>query len=239
MINFKLCYRFQGTGDYIAPQLLTANQPEYPWDDTHNMILRYTYDFMPKGILTQFIVAMHPWIADVQYVWKSGVILKKDQTTAEVIEDLDQREIKIRIIGRHKRELLTIVTYELDKIHDSYQRLKYNKLIPCNCATCKDSQNPYFYPFEVLQKFRGARQQLIQCQQSFQMVNVLGLIDDVLDERRIFGDEREEGVGKLIRTHERRLAILEGKQAEYGLNVPPEIVMEVEDIKAELRKLRR
>jgi hypothetical protein len=71
------------------------------------------------------------------------------------------------------------------------------------------------------------------------MVNVLGLIDDVLDERRIFGDEREEGVGKLIRTHERRLAILEGKQAEYGLNVPPEIVMEVEDIKAELRKLRR
>jgi len=33
IINFKLCYKIRNTGDYIAPQLLTANAPGYPWED--------------------------------------------------------------------------------------------------------------------------------------------------------------------------------------------------------------
>ncbi len=87
MINFKLCYQIPGNRDtFIAPQLLTENQPDYAWDESANLIMRYTYEFMPKGIITQFIVAMNALIAEQAFVWKSGVILKKDQTRAEVIE---------------------------------------------------------------------------------------------------------------------------------------------------------
>jgi hypothetical protein len=32
------------------PQLLLPETPNYDWDDTDNLILRYKYDFMPKGI---------------------------------------------------------------------------------------------------------------------------------------------------------------------------------------------
>ena len=39
----------------------------------------------------------------------------------------------------------------------------------------------YFYKFEILQQFVKDRQSTIQCQKSYQMVNVLGLIDDVMD----------------------------------------------------------
>ncbi len=86
MIKFKLCYQIPNTSDtYIAPQLLTEAEPTYPWEKTNNLILRYTYEFMPKGIITQFIVAMHKHIWQQEYVWKSGVILEKDQTKAEVI----------------------------------------------------------------------------------------------------------------------------------------------------------
>ncbi|ODG98072.1 hypothetical protein A4S05_10875, partial [Nostoc sp. KVJ20] len=182
MINFKLCYEIpRSQGKYIAPQLLSANQPPYNWDEINNLILRYTYEFMPKGIITQFIVAMHELMNEQQCVWKSGVVLSKDQTKAEVIEYYGKREIKIRVSGRHKRDLMTIVTHELDKIHDSYKRLKYNKLIPCNCVTCKDNQEPHFYPFEILRQFVYDKQKCIQCQKSYQMVDVLGLIDDVID----------------------------------------------------------
>ncbi|MEH1958076.1 MAG: COR domain-containing protein [Nostoc sp.] len=182
MINFKLCYEIPGSqGKYIAPQLLSANQPSYDWDETNNLILRYTYEFMPKGIITQFIVAMHKFINEQQCVWKSGVVLSKDQTKAEVTEYYGKREIKIRFSGRHKRDLMTIVTHELDKIHDLYQRLKYNKFIPCNCDTCTDSQEPNFYSFEVLRQFVADQQERIQCQKSYQMVDVLDLIDDVID----------------------------------------------------------
>ncbi|NEP81305.1 MAG: GTPase [Okeania sp. SIO3B3] len=69
MIKFKLCYKITGTSQtYIAPQLLTEAQPRYQWNENNNLILRYTYEFMPKGIITQFIVAMHENIDEQKYV---------------------------------------------------------------------------------------------------------------------------------------------------------------------------
>ncbi|MDZ8187747.1 MAG: COR domain-containing protein [Nostoc sp. ChiSLP02] len=182
MIKFNLCYEIpRSQGKYIAPQLLSANQPSYDWDENKNLILRYTYDFMPKGIITQFIVAMHELINEQKCVWKSGVILSTDQTKAEVIEYYGKREIKIRVSGRHTRDLMTIVTHELDKIHDSYQGLRYNKLIPCSCRTCKDSQEPHFYSFEILRKFLADKQEHIQCQKSYDLVSILELLDTPFD----------------------------------------------------------
>src|SRR5204862_145341 len=142
---------------------------------------RYTYEFMPKGIVTQFIVAMHRLIAKEDSVWKSGVILASDSTMAEVTEYYGKREIKVRVSGKRKKELMTIATYELDKIHSSYARLKYNKLIPCNCSHCKNDQQPHFYRFETLQRLADNRRDDIQCEMSFEMVDVRGLIDDVID----------------------------------------------------------
>jgi len=105
MINFKLCYKIPASRDtYIAPQLLTENQPDYDWDEANNLVLRYTYEFMPKGILTQFIVAMHSLIADQNRVWKSGVVLEEDRTRVEVVEYYGKREIKIRIAGNYKKD---------------------------------------------------------------------------------------------------------------------------------------
>jgi len=197
MINFKLCYKIPGSQDtYIAPQLLTENQPEYQWDEKNNLIMRYTYEFMLKGIITQFIVAMHQFIAAQKNVWKSGVILEKDQTRAEVIEYYGKREIRIRISGKHKKEMMAIVTYELEKIHASYRRLEYSQLIPCNCAMCRDSQEPHFYPYETLRKFLEDRQRYIQCIKSYQNVNVYGLINDLIDEEQI-PDGQKTGLGSV------------------------------------------
>ena len=149
MKKFELCYEIpEKKNHFIAPQLLTENQPEYNWDESSNLILRYTYPaFMPKGIVTSFIVAMYEDIDQQKHVWRSGVILAKDNTKAEVIENYGLREIKIRVVGVNKKDLMTIVTYEIDKINKSYKRLKHQKLIPCNCSTCKDNQSPYFYDF--------------------------------------------------------------------------------------------
>ncbi|MEH2308289.1 COR domain-containing protein, partial [Nostoc sp.] len=181
MMRFKLCYEIPGNREnYIAPHLLSTNQPKFKWDEANNLILRYTYDFMPKGILTRFIVEMHAHIEQQKLVWKSGVVLNKDQTRAEVIEQYNKREIKIRVAGNRKKELLAVITHELDKIHTSYENLKYQTLVPCNCESCKDSQTPYFYRRDVLYKFRDNNRYQIQCQDSGDMVDVRRLIDDVL-----------------------------------------------------------
>jgi internalin A len=187
MMKFKLCYRIPGSNFYIAPQLLTENQPHYDWDESDNLILRYTYKFMPKGIITQFIVAMHKMIAGEGQglVWRSGVVVEDGTTRAEVIEHYGRREIKIRVAGRRRKELKAVISYELDKIHSQYNRLKYSKMIPCNCSKCQDSQESHFYPAEVLQKFFDDREESIQCQSSYQMVAVRGLMDDAEDVRNL------------------------------------------------------
>ena len=193
MKKFQLCYQLPGTNDtYIAPQLLTREQPTYNWNGANNLILRYTYEFMPKGIITQFIVAMHQKIDNQKCVWRTGVILNQNQTKAEVIEFYDKREITVKVSGENKRDLITIITYELDKIHDSYgERLKVDKLIPCNCSECKGQQEPHFYKFDVLQKAKQKRKE-VQCQKSFEMVSALNLIDDVIDMNQLGSQDKQE-----------------------------------------------
>ncbi len=181
MMQFKLCYEIRDRCDnYIAPQLLSIEKADYTWGDAHNLILRYTYTFMPKGILTRFIVETHPWIEQQKLVWKSGVVLNKDQTRAEIIENYNQREIKIRVAGNRTKELMAVITHELEKIHNSYERLQYQTLVPCNCETCKNLPTPYSYSLEKLNKRLSDRRYQIECENSYEMVDVRRLIDDVM-----------------------------------------------------------
>jgi internalin A len=181
MKNFKLCYEIpHEPKTYIAPQLLSPNQPDDEWDNTENLILRYQYEFMPKGMITRFIVEMHRLI-DSELVWKDGVILKSDDTRAEIIEARYRNEIRIRLSGKIKKPLLETIRHEFRKIHDSYgNRLRYQEYIPCNCSVCNRSQTPHAYDLHRLQeRLRNDRYE-IECDISYQMVNVRGLIDDTI-----------------------------------------------------------
>jgi GTPase SAR1 family protein len=182
MQKFKLCYEIpRKPQHYIAPQLLKDKAPQYNWQTGDNLLLRYKYDFMPKGILSQFIVEMHEYIANnYEWVWKSGVILEKDNTQAEIIEYYGKREIHIRVHGNNKKELLSIVSYELDKINASYERLKdkCKKLIPCNCERCFNSKEPFFYDYDQLKQRVAYQKYTIQCgQPPYNELNILELID--------------------------------------------------------------
>ena len=200
MMKFQLCYEIPGcAGHYIAPQLLSENAPDYAWEthpqplpvgETGDLRVRYAYEFMPKGMLTRFIVAAHQFIEDQRLVWKSGVVLQDDGTRAEIIEYYGKREIQIRVSGKDKRGLLTIVMHEFRKIHGVYSRLKYDTLIPCNCDACKKSATPYFYKFESLKRRKADQQEFVQCDLSYQQVKVRGLLDDFDDTSPEQAEER-------------------------------------------------
>jgi len=180
MIKFQLCYEIPGQkGHYIAPQLLTLYQPDFDWEESNNMYLRYTYEYMPKGIITRFIVVMHKWIHVQKYVWRSGVILSKENTKAEIIEYYPTRKITIRVSGHDKKNLMSIVMHELDKIHDSYYGLKYDKWVPCICSQCAGSKEPYFYIHKNLIIRRERQRREIECEKSYEMINVNSLLDDI------------------------------------------------------------
>jgi hypothetical protein len=189
MINFGLCYQIPNSKEYIAPQLLTLNKPAYEFDPVGGLVRRYTYDFMPKGIITQFIVALNHLIEDQDLVWRTGVVLSRENARAEISESYDRRKIDIHVIGEDIKELLAIITHELDKIHNSYHNLNFSKWVPCICKTCTTSSDPHLYEENILNKFLQDGQQTIQCQQSYEMVQVTPMVDDILDYQRRLRDQ--------------------------------------------------
>ena len=193
MIKFKLCYQIPSqNGQYIAPQLLTQNKPNYDWKFKDSLILKYRYDFMPRGLITRFIVTMNSLIYKQNLVWKFGVILKSKSSLAEVIAPYGGREINIRVTGKGRRDFMTIVMHEIDKIHETYHGLVSFKLIPCSCTKCLRSNKPHTYSFDHLKKYLYNEVLEIPCVNSGETVSILRLIDDVLDYESI--SKEMEGV---------------------------------------------
>ncbi|MCP2731612.1 leucine-rich repeat domain-containing protein, partial [Limnofasciculus baicalensis] len=206
MKEFKVCYEIpRRKGEYIAPHLLSPESPSYQWHSENNLILRYDYNFMPKGILTRFIVEMHQDIENVSdpenaLVWKNGVILKDNSTRAEIIEYYHSREITIRVTGNRPRDLMTIINRKFQEIHDSFDGLKYDTLIPCNCQVCQPSQKPFTFPLNRLYHCLDRNRFTIECHESGEDVEVRGLIDGVInpypDDLEMFGRDDGEGLGR-------------------------------------------
>ena len=209
MIKFKLCYEIPNNqGNYIAPQLLSLTQPEYKLDSSQNLLLRYSYEFMPKGILTRFIVEMHKNIYQ-ENVWRTGVVLAKDYAQAEVIEDYEKKEIEIRIDGNNKRDMMTIITNEIDNINDSYERIKYTKLIPCNCPTCNNKKEPHFYRLEKLLERLANDRCNVECgDPPYHEVSIIDLIDETVGKQNI--DKENQRIVKIQAKHIDKLVLGQG-----------------------------
>lgn len=60
--------------------------------------------------------------------------------------------------------------------------------------------------------------------------------DDIASD---WADEQVQAINARIEEHERRLRVLEDQQARMGISTPPEVVTEIEDIKATIAELRR
>jgi internalin A len=179
MMKFQLCYALETEDAYIAPQLLSSEQPAYPWDPGGGMVVRYEYEFLPKGILTRFIVAMHRMITSEKLVWKTGVVLARDGSRAEITEEYSQKRIRVRLNGRAAQGLFAVIDEQLERLHASFSRLKYERYLPCPCNECRNKPEPYGFAVSKLLKMIGKRQP-IQCYESGEMVDAAALIREIL-----------------------------------------------------------
>lgn len=182
MANFQLCYQLPTQDDtYIAPQLLGEDPPHYSWDEVNNVQLRYEYPvFMPRGVLSRSIVKLHNYIEEQRLVWRSGVILRDDYARAELLELRGQKQIRIRVSGSNKRDLLMQIVRALDELHQSFPRLQFNRLVPCNCESCLSRQEPHFYKLDSLRERLANRTDTIECQKPpYRNVPIHGMLSDI------------------------------------------------------------
>ncbi|HRG75783.1 MAG TPA: COR domain-containing protein [Leptospiraceae bacterium] len=193
--HFDLCYPLPSNkNNYIVPLLLPDRIPFYTWNKTKNLQLRYIYEqFMPEGIMSQFIVRMHEYItlADTnQSVWKKGVILERKNTKAEIIEHTNGREIRVRLFGENINELKGMIMDNFDNIVSRFPKQPDIK-IPCNCSTCEKLEEPHFFFYSNLseRKAKGIKS-AGECENSYESIK----ISDILEEYEIPISEREKVV---------------------------------------------
>ena len=193
MQKFFLAYKVSNSAGYIVPEKLPSNRPIYNWDDANNLVLEYKYEyFMPKGLLTQFIVQKHRYITNHDLVWRRGVLLERHETTAEVTETYGLRTIRVRIVGKRKRDFMTLIMEALDLINEQYANLVVEKFIPCTCEKCIGAKQPTYYEFSDLQTRLEHNQETIECRKSYKRINVRGLIDEVLNPALLEADKHSE-----------------------------------------------
>lgn len=186
MLRFKLCYQVRNTEVYIMPELLPAEQPDLaaiiPVLKKETLAeaqaIRYSYAFMPKGIFARFAVDTHRLIAwNQQLIWKEGAVLQIEDSYAVVSETYGDREIVIRAIGSHRKELMSIITHYFDEIHDTFLRLQVKKLVPCNCDTCKALPVPHYYEYKNLVDRLARQKATVECANSYEDVPVKDLLE--------------------------------------------------------------
>ncbi len=188
MEKFELCYKLpdEKTETWLAPQLLSVLQPEsLIWKEEDNLQIRYEYDFMPKGLLSQHIVRMHRYVRQPDLAWKSGVVFERAGSQALVIEAWGSRKISLRARGAQAKELLTLLSEDFDKIHERLAGLKVKKMIPCNCHVCEKSKEPHFYEYEDLTTRKEKGKLTIECKVSYEDVGVIKLLDGIIAKKTL------------------------------------------------------
>lgn len=184
MIKFELCYPLEDNENFIVPQLLPVEPPaDLDWNNDKNLIVRYRYDFMPRGIFAKFLINVYRYISDQGLIWKEGAVLKRMQSRAKIVENYRDRELKIRVQGEGGIDFLNILLDELDAIHRHFPNLHVEKLIPCHCKTCINSPKPYFYEYEKLLRRLERGKETIECEESFEEMNVRALVHGIQPEQ--------------------------------------------------------
>ena len=75
-------------------------------------------------------------------------------------------------------EFRAVIVDELDSISQSYHRLHYDKMIPCQCGECKDSNDPHFFIYTDLKKRQEQRKKTtIECVKSGEDVPLIQLLE--------------------------------------------------------------
>lgn len=187
MEKFQLCYELNKES-YLVAELLENTSIECPdgWDFNNTSCIRiqYSYDFIPAGIMTRFIVNINEYIAIINgksMCWRKGVYLIHKTAYASVImrDSIAEKKIEIKVNARensvHARELLYTIRKTIDEINCDFKKINVEEFVPCNC----EPECQYTFAYSKLCKALDKKVETMQCYESFKQVNVLKLLEGI------------------------------------------------------------
>ena len=145
------------------------------------MVLRYQYDFLPKGIISRLTVKMHRFVLNPEMEWITGVLFERDHTAVLVELLANGSVIELRARGPERQALPSVIASDLDALNESFKDLhdKVDKLIPCNCSHCRTASPLEFFTQESLLRRKENNRLKVECPHSYDDVDVLELLDGI------------------------------------------------------------
>ena len=184
MKNFELCYELPDSrpATWLVPQMLPPAKPGAlaDWGKAEDLVLRYKYDFLPKGMISRLTVRQHRFVLNPDRAWISGVLFERGNSSL-LAEILANSEIELRARGPEAKALLSVIAADLDALNDSFQGLKdkVDKRIPCNCELCRTRSKPGFFEQKELLGCKEHNVQEVLCHVSYKYVHVLELLEGI------------------------------------------------------------
>ena len=77
-------------------------------------MLRYRYEFLPKGMISRLTVRLHRYVCNPEMAWVTGVLFEDNGTSVLVEKLTNGSEIKLRVRGPRAEILRDIVAADLD-----------------------------------------------------------------------------------------------------------------------------
>lgn len=134
MKEFELLYEYQ-KGIYLVPDLLPKELAKpIEFNHEHSVEFIMEYDFLPKNVMSRFIIHMRNEIHDLSSLWRTGVYLsnKGFGCSALVRANEGKRRITISVNGneRRKREYFSIIRHSIASINDDFEGLQVTEKMP-------------------------------------------------------------------------------------------------------------
>lgn len=187
MEQFDLCYLVPDETPkmWIAPRLLKPSKPNKLRNSNKagDLVLRYKYVFLPKGVVNRLMVRLHRYVSRPEMAWNNGVLFERDSSTVLADVASSGNEIVLRARGAERKELINVVSAELDALNATFHGLqdegKLIKLVPCHCSICRESVKPEFFQYHRLLKRKADDKETIECPSSYEDVSVLNLLNGI------------------------------------------------------------
>ena len=189
MKNFELCYEMRDSdpSTWLAPQLLAPTKPAGlgNWAKAEDLVLRYTYEFLPKGMISRLTVRLHRFVKDPEEAWVTGVLFEHGSTSALAEILPSGNEIELRARGPEHKALLSVIAADLDALNESFKGLRdrVDKRIPCNCKACSAQATPWFFSQKELVRRKEHGRLKVECGRSYDEVDVMELLDGIKIEK--------------------------------------------------------
>ncbi len=189
MERFDLCYHIepQLSGKHVThsliPQLLPYQPPSAlpTWTPelgkVHVEMIYHFLDFVPAGIMSQFIVRTHRYTCNLH--WREGVVLSYQDHFARVELLPRHNQLHVEVWGVEPRMFFVILKETMDLILSRFEGLQVRREVPCIChqqtGDKQACQQAYRYEEDLVRRLNQGLE-TIQCPDSFREVVVRDLL---------------------------------------------------------------